>query len=130
MNAYIFCFTVVLLACAVYAAIQFYNKEKPEKFTCWFFLFDKEDYAMKFEVEAKRSEVRVLVETVRNFLNSQKCDNSDNWHYWINNYCSMDFDTVKESNKSSMDFDTVKENNKKYAEYFRERRERFDGCSL
>lgn len=115
MNAYIFCFTVVLLlACAVYVAVQFYSKEKPEKFTCWFFLLRKEDYAMKFEVEAKRSEVRAFVETVRNFLNSQKCENSDNWNYWIDNYWSMDFDKVKESNK-------------KFDEYFRER---FDGCSL
>lgn len=91
--------------------------EKEETFVCWFFYCKHEDDAIKFEVKAKRHDVKNIVEVVQSFLNYIGCDGHSNWHYWIDNYCK----TVSPCKNKDvyMNFDTVKESNKKFYEFMK-----------
>lgn len=92
--------------------------EKEENFVCWFYVLRHEDNAIKFEMKAKRHEIKNIVEAIRKFLNYIGCDGHSDWHFWIDNYwcflmdekTPMNFETVKRLSKEYYTYDEMKKN--------------------
>ena len=92
--------------------------EKEETFVCWFFRFKHEDNAIKFEVKAKRHDIKNIVKVIRDFLNYIGCDGCSDWHFWIDDYCHEIVSAWEDEDEDAyLNFETVKKMSKEFYDY-------------